>query len=137
MPVSQRVLIEEDPRDNHCAYKLDLSKAYARFDWLFLAKTLLKLGFCKQWTSWVMTCVRSVRFSVRINGHTSDPFTPSRGLRQGDPLSPYLFLFVGEALSCILKNQCMDDDNLLFFKATSEEARAVDSALKLLQRCTG
>ena len=105
-----------------------------------------------------MSCVRSVRFSVRINGHTLDPFRPSRGLRQGDPLSPYLFLFGGEALACILNKQvhegCISplkvargapgisnllfaDDCLLFFKATPEEARAIDSTLKLFQRCTG
>jgi ribonuclease HI len=148
----------KNPRDNHCAYKLDLSKAYDRVDWGFLEKTLLKMGFCKKWTNWVMSCVRSARLSVRINGHTHEPFCPSRGLRQGDPLSPYLFLFVGEALSCILNKETRErritplkvargapgvssllfaDDSLLFFKATVEEARAVDSALELFQRCTG
>jgi hypothetical protein len=148
----------KNPRDNHCAYKLDLSQAYDRVAWGFLEKTLLKLGFCKKWTNWVMACVRSVRFSVRINGHTHEPFIPSRGLRQGDPLSPYLFLFVGEVLSCILKKDTSEgriaplkvargapgvssllfaDDSLLFFKATLEEARAVYSSLKLFQRCTG
>jgi hypothetical protein len=141
-------------RDNHCAYKLDLSKAYDRVDWHFLESILLKLGFCKRWTDWVMICVRSVRFLVRINGNNTETFTPSWGLRQGDPLSPYLFLFVGEALSCSLKKQTMDgsitpikvargalgisnllfaDDSLLFFKATPEEARAVDSTLNLFQ----
>ena len=105
-----------------------------------------------------MKCVRSVRFSVRINGQTLEPFSPSPGIRQGDPLSPYLFLFVGEALSRILKNQVLNghitplkvasnapgisnllfaDDSLLFFKATIEEARVVDNTLSLFQRCTG
>jgi hypothetical protein len=148
----------KNPRDSHCAYKLDLSKAYDRVDWRFLEQILLKLGFCKRWIEWVMTCVCSVRFSVRINGYNSEPFSPSRGLRQGDPLSPYLFLFVGEALSCALNKQSVvgsitpikvargapgisnllfADDSLLFFKASPEEARAVDSSLKLFQRCTG
>jgi ribonuclease HI len=105
-----------------------------------------------------MSCVRSVRFSVKINGQTTQAFSPSRGIRQGDPLSPYLFLFIGEALSCVLKeeinkgsitplkvargapgisNLLFADDSLLFFKASVEEARAVDSTLKLFQRCTG
>jgi hypothetical protein len=119
---------------------------------------LRKLGFCSGWIKWVMSCVTSVRFSVRINGQTTQAFSPSRGIRQGDPLSPYLFLFVGEALSCILRgetrkgtitpltvahgapgisNLLFADDSLLFFKATLEEARAVDSTLKIFQRCTG
>jgi hypothetical protein len=119
---------------------------------------MIRLGFNERWINWVMVCVRSVRFSIRINGHNHDPFTPSRGLKQGDPLSPYLFLLVGEALTCILKkcnregkitplkvarnapgisHLLFADDSLLFFKATPEEARAVDSALNFFQRCTG
>jgi hypothetical protein len=123
-------------------------------DWVFLEKVLRKMGFCEQWISWIMSCVKSVRFSVKVNGRTLEPFSPSRGLRQGDPLSPYLFLFVGETLSCILNkwttegritllkvargasgisNLLFADDSLLFFKSTSEEARAVDNTLNLFQ----
>jgi hypothetical protein len=89
-------------RNNFCAYKLDLSKAYDRVDWNYLEKVLVRLGFHSVWVRWIMSCVTTVRYTVRLNGVLLEPFSPSRGLRQGDPLSPYLFLFVIDALSSAL-----------------------------------
>jgi hypothetical protein len=62
-----------DARGDFCAYKLDLSKAYDRVDWEFLNKVLLKLGFQSNWVHWVMTCVTSVRYTVRFNGVMTNP----------------------------------------------------------------
>lgn len=71
-----------------CAIKLDMAKAYNRVEWNYLNAIMLALGFPESWCSLVMKCVSSVSFSVRVNGVFSDSFRPSRGIRQGDPISP-------------------------------------------------
>jgi hypothetical protein len=86
-------------RGKYCAYKLDLAKAYDGVDWTFLEGALRKLGFGERWIQWIMACVTSVRYAVRLNGCLLDSFQPTRGLRQGDSLSSYLFLLVPECLS--------------------------------------
>jgi hypothetical protein len=132
-------------RRKFCAYKLDMAKAYDRVDWRFLKGVLAKLSFHSQWIWWVMECVTTVRYSIRFNGQMLDSFTPTRGIRQGDSLSPYLFLFVADGLSCLIRKEIENsalrehkcrrapgishllftDDCLLFFEGTVEQATLV------------
>ncbi|KAE8676050.1 hypothetical protein F3Y22_tig00111634pilonHSYRG00035 [Hibiscus syriacus] len=73
------------------AIKLDIEKAYDRVEWYFMRKVMLKLGFCADWVNFIMRCVETVSFSVRINGSLTKEFRPNRGLRQDDPLSLFYF----------------------------------------------
>ncbi|OMO97058.1 reverse transcriptase [Corchorus capsularis] len=87
----------------HMALKLDLRKAYDRVEWQFLEDVMRVMGFSERWISSVMTCVRTVTYSVSVNGNHSERIYPTRGIRQGDPLSPYLFLLCMEGFTSLLK----------------------------------
>ena len=63
---------------------------------------MTKMGFGTKWTSWINLCIPSATFSVMVNGSPSSFFHSSRGLRKGDPLSPYLFVLGMEALSYLI-----------------------------------
>ena len=82
--------------------KLDVEKAYDHVNWGFLMYMLQRCGFSEKWRKWIMYCISTVKFSILINGSPSDFFGSSRGIRQGDPLSPLLFDVVMEALSRML-----------------------------------
>jgi hypothetical protein len=83
--------------------KLDLTKAYDHVDCGYLESVLMRLGFHRHWVQWIMACVATVLYSVHFNNVPLEPFTPSRGLRQGDSLSPYLFLLVVDGLSKLVQ----------------------------------
>ena len=75
---------EKDPNKSFCAYKLDMSKAYDRVDWIFLERMMQKMGFARRWVDWIMACVTLVTYIVKFNGTLLDSFAPSCGLWQGD-----------------------------------------------------
>ena len=82
--------------------KLDLSKSYDKVSWTFIRLVLIKLGMNMELVEWIMGCIQSTSFAVLINGSPSEFFMPSRGIRQGFPLFPFIFLLVADALSKLI-----------------------------------
>ena len=83
--------------------KLDMEKAYDHVNWKALFYLLDRMGFGVKWCKWICTCISTIKFSVLINGPSVDFFGSSRGLRQGDSLSPLLFLIMMEVFSRMLR----------------------------------
>ena len=132
------------------ALKLDMAKAYDRIEWGFLRSMMSNLGFDPVFCNWIMECVSSASFSVLVNGTPKGYLVPQRGLRQGDPLSPYLFLICTEGFSALIRRSLeigaihgvrvnlsgtsishlfFADDSVLFCDATVEDAIGVRKIL--------
>ncbi|CAN6587433.1 unnamed protein product [Malus baccata var. baccata] len=138
--------------------KLDMQKAYDRVEWDFLDAVMERMGFGIAWRKLIMGCVSSVNFAVLLNGQPGEKFAPSRGLRQGDPLSPYLFLLVGEVLSRLIQGAVerrqldgvklsgagpiishifFADDTLIFLKADTKNCNNLVALLKDYCKASG
>ncbi|CAL1384173.1 unnamed protein product [Linum trigynum] len=139
-------------KKGYMAAKLDIAKAYDRVSWKFLEAIIRKLGFADRWVRMIMYCVSTVSYAALVKGHQSDTFFPTRGLRKGDPISPYLFLLVAEGLSALtakaeaegfiqglkvsqnapmISHLLFADDSISFIKATRPQC----SKLKEILSC--
>ena len=90
-------------QDKFMAIKKDMSKTYDRVEWIFIQQLLSKMGFDNHWIKLMMECISSVQYRVLLNGQPKGNIIPQRGRRQGDPLSPYLFIMCTEALVTNIK----------------------------------
>ncbi|KAL6566692.1 hypothetical protein OROMI_015096 [Orobanche minor] len=140
------------------AFKLDMSKAYDRVEWPFLQAIMMTLGLDEVFVELIMRCVSSVSFSVLINGQPGTIFHPTRGLRQGDHLSPYLFIFCTEAFTALIQKSeyagnlhgvkvcrgapsvshlLFADDSIIFGRANEKEIRKVSGILRDYEKASG
>jgi hypothetical protein len=138
--------------------KLDMSKAYDRVEWSFLEATMRRMGFASRWIGLIMMCVNTVRYSILVNGNQCGHIIPTRGLRQRDPISPYLFLICAEALSALVTKPNTEgdllgvptskygprishlffaDDSLLFCRSPMTQWHQLTSLLKKYEEASG
>ncbi|CAJ2636364.1 unnamed protein product [Trifolium pratense] len=132
------------------AMKIDIKKSFDTLDWSFLLKVLQAFGFNHKFCSWISTILHSAKLSLLVNGKIVGFFGCSRGVRQGDPLSPLLFCIAEEVLSrhfsllvddnklsCITSGRTIlpshsifADDLMIFCKATKKNARNIHDLLE-------
>ncbi|GKB29207.1 putative reverse transcriptase domain, reverse transcriptase zinc-binding domain protein [Tanacetum coccineum] len=141
-----------------CAFKIDIQKAYDTVDWRFLGCVLKYFGFHPLMIKWIMACVTSTSFSLNLNGDIHGFFKGKRGLRQGDPLSPYLFTLIMEVLTLMIKrrvnlsgvfryhkhceelqlvNVCFADDLFIFARGDLDSARVIMESLDEFKLTSG
>ena len=140
------------------ALKLDMSKAYDRVEWAYMEKVLVKMGFNERWVQLMTLCITTASYSILINGEPQGEISPTRGLRQGDPLSPYLFLMCTEGLHGLIRKAatkgdirgvsiCQNepkithllfaDDSLIFCRAKESECQSLLHVLATYERALG
>ncbi|CAI8600070.1 unnamed protein product [Vicia faba] len=94
----------------HLEIKIDISKAYDRVNWGFLRGILQRMGSTERWIYWIMICVTLVHYSVLVNMDIMGPIQQGKRMKQGDPLSPYLFILILEGLSALIKRAVSQGD---------------------------
>ncbi|XP_068472217.1 secreted RxLR effector protein 78-like [Phaseolus vulgaris] len=98
--VANEVLKEAKRKRKSCVFfKVDYEKAYDSVRCEFIYYMLGRLGFCEQWIVWIKSCLESASVSVLVSGSPTKEFVPQKGLRQGDPFAPFLFLIATEGLA--------------------------------------
>jgi hypothetical protein len=88
---------------NCLIFKVDFEKAYDSVDWGFLEYMLRRFGFSEKWIDWMRACVFAGTMSILVNGSPTREIDIHRGLKQGDPLAPFLFLLVAEGLGGVMR----------------------------------
>ncbi|GKE03761.1 RNA-directed DNA polymerase, eukaryota, reverse transcriptase zinc-binding domain protein, partial [Tanacetum coccineum] len=140
------------------ALKIDIQKAYDTVNWDFLEECLHMFQFPNKMIEWIMVCIRSAAFTISINNERFGYFKGGRGLRQGDPISPYIFTLVMEVFSLILKQQikeegkfkyhwgckdlkishlCFADDLLVLCYGNLKSVQVIKKAMDLFSAVTG
>ncbi|GJV22742.1 hypothetical protein Tco_1375437 [Tanacetum coccineum] len=141
--ISDNILLTQELMHNYhldwgpprCAFKVDIQKAYDTVDWSFLKEVLIGFGFHDRLVGWIMECVTTVSFSICINGSLHGYFKGKRGLRQGDPLSPYLFTLVMEILTLMIRRRVQATDSFTYHYVNS--ARVIMDALDEFKQVSG
>ncbi|XP_062075097.1 uncharacterized protein LOC133779116 [Humulus lupulus] len=163
--IAHNILIFQDLIKNYgrsaisprCAIKIDISKAYDTVDWWFIEDLLKALRFPVRFISWIMTCLKNTSYFLLMNGRVQGKFKGEKGLRQGDPISPLLFVLIMEYLTrslqlaaldtsfrydpmCKILNLlslCFADDLLLFCKGSLAVVQVLKGTLEEFSFVTG
>lgn len=145
-------------KDGFMALKLDMSKAFDRIEWGYLKAILLRMGFNERWVLLIQTCITNVSYQVVHHKHEIGPIIPSCGLRQGDPLSPFLFIICTQGISALIPHyetlkwiqgvricrkapsithMLFADDSYIYCQATENEAQRIAELLQTFERASG
>ena len=157
--IANEVIVEAKYKKNPCMiFKVDFEKAYDSVSWGFLNYMMMRMGFYEKWRQWIYGCLSSATISILINGSPTSEFVPQRGLRQGDPLAPFLFNIVAEGLTGLMRTTISKnmfhsyqvgsqkeeinilqyaDDTLFFGTATMDNIRVLKSILRIFEMDSG
>ena len=145
-------------KEGFMVLKLDMNKAYDNVEWSLLKSIMRKLGFNEKWITLMMLCLSTVSYSILINGAPNGFIRPTRGIRQGDPLSPFLCLLCTEGLHGLITQSALRgdihgfslsrrspslthilfaDDSLVFCRSNADKCQKILEVLQIYERSSG